>query len=86
MEKLLQLKDKAMIGTAVQDFTAVEDCLKNVGAHMDELVSCDDAPSTLSTVSNIYLCLTSLKQAVNNFIEDSVTYIDDCRVQDSTKE
>ena len=82
MEKLNQ-KEYSIIGRSVVNFTETEQCLASVGEHVDALMSAQDSPSCLECCSSLYLCLTSLQKSVNDFVLETLDYIDSCRKVDN---
>ena len=73
------IRQKAMIGSAVMDFTDAEECFRHVGAAVDSLIWSDGSETLLSHASELYLKLTSLEHVVGIFKNNVISYIDSCK-------
>lgn len=81
------IKQKAMIGSAVMDFTDAEECFRHVGAAVDTLIWSENGEALLSHASELYLKLTSLEHIVAIFKNNVISYIDSCKdSKESTEE
>ena len=70
MDKELNVKEYALTGMAVRDFTAVESALSVIGGSLDALIGTNNVDDFTAAAGDLYLKLTTLQSEVNYFVND----------------
>ena len=69
------LKDSALLGICVKNFTSVETLLKYTGSDLDDLVSSEEHADCLSIASKMYLHLTELSGEIEAWRKNLTDYL-----------